>query len=66
MSPDIDPDSVPNDGWGFLLPQYYDYMPPTATTSATTHPPSHTTGGIATAAGTTVVVSVAIPWLAVE
>ena len=36
MGPDIDPDSVPNDGWGFLLPQYNYYVPPTATTSATT------------------------------
>ena len=36
MGLDIDPDSIPNDGWGFLLPQYYYYMPSTATTPATT------------------------------
>ena len=36
MGPDIDLDSIPNDGWGFLLPQCYYYVPPTATTSATT------------------------------
>ena len=39
MGPDIDPDSIPNDGWGFLLPQYYYYMPPTTTTPATTISP---------------------------
>ena len=36
MGPDIDPDSMPNDGWGFILPEYYYYMPSTATTPATT------------------------------
>ena len=36
MGPDRDPDSVPNDGWGLLLPQYYYYMPPAFTTPATT------------------------------
>ena len=36
MGPDIDPDSMPNDGWGFVLPEYYYYMPSTATTPATT------------------------------
>ena len=39
MGPDRDPDSVPNDGWGLLVPQYYYYMPPAFTTHATTHPP---------------------------
>ena len=33
---DIDPDSMPNDGWGFILPEYYYYMPSIATTPATT------------------------------
>ena len=36
MGPDRDPDSVPNDGWGLLVPQYYYYMPPAFTTHATT------------------------------
>ena len=39
MGPDIDSNSVPNDSWGFLLPQYYYYMPPIATTPTITHPP---------------------------
>ena len=38
MGPDIDPDSMPNDGWSFVLLEYYYYMPSTATTPATTQP----------------------------
>ena len=36
MGPDRNPDSMPSDGWGFALPEYYYYMPSTATTPATT------------------------------
>ena len=36
MGPDRDPDSVANDGWGLLLPNYYYYLPPAFTTHATT------------------------------
>ena len=43
MGPDRDPDSVPNDGWGLLVPQYYYYMPPAFTTHATTTWPPFTT-----------------------
>ena len=52
MGPDRNPETVLNDGWGLLLPNYYYYMPPAFTTHATTHPPSHTAGSTATAAGT--------------
>ena len=61
MGPDRNPDSMPSDGWGLALPEYYYYMPSTTTTPATTHPPSHTAGSTATAAGT-----VATPSPAVE
>ena len=37
MGPDRDPDSVPNDGWGLLIPQYYYYMPPAFTDDARHH-----------------------------
>ena len=37
MGPDRNPDSMPSDGWGFALPEYYYYMPSTATTPATTY-----------------------------
>ena len=36
MGPDRNPETVLNDGWGLLLPNYYDYMPPAFTTHATT------------------------------
>ena len=36
MGPDRDPDSMPSDGWGLALPEYYYYMPSTTTTPATT------------------------------
>ena len=36
MGPDRDADSMPLDGWGLALPEYYYYMPSTATTHATT------------------------------
>ena len=39
MGPDRNPETVLNDGWGLLLPNYYYYMPPAFTTHATTHPP---------------------------
>ena len=29
MGPDRDPDSMPSDGWGLALPEYYYYMPST-------------------------------------
>ena len=64
MGPDRNPDSMPSDGWGlYHPPEYYYYMDPpsTTTTPATTHPPSHTAGSTATAAGT-----VATPSPAVE
>ena len=64
MGPDRNPDSMPSDGWGlFHPPEWYYYMdkPSTTTTPATTHPPSHTAGSTATAAGT-----VATPSPAVE
>ena len=37
MGPDRDPDSMPSDGWGLALPEYYYYMPSTTTTPATTY-----------------------------
>ena len=61
MGPDRNPETVLNDGWGLLLPNYYYYMPPAFTTHATTHPPSHTAGSIATAT-----VTVSAPSPAVE
>ena len=36
MGPDRNPETVLNDGWGLLLPNYYYYMPPAFTTHATT------------------------------
>ena len=60
MGPDRDPDSMPSDGWGLALPEYYYYMPSTTTTPATTHPPSHTAGSTATAAGTVTAPSPAV------
>ena len=52
MGPDRNSETVLNDGWGLLLPNYYYYMPPAFTTHATTHPPSHTAGSTATATAT--------------
>ena len=60
MGPDRNPDSMPSDGWGLALPEYYYYMPSTTTTPATTHPPSHTAGSTATAAGTVTAPSPAV------
>ena len=36
MGPDRNLETVLNDGWGLLLPNYYYYMPPAFTTHATT------------------------------
>ena len=61
MGPDRNPDSMPSDGWGlYHPPEYYYYMPSTTTTPATTHPPSHTAGSTATAAGTVTAPSPAV------
>ena len=37
MGPDRNPETVLNDGWGLLLPNYYYYMPLAFTTHATTY-----------------------------